>query len=123
MSFTFVDSGEDAHPKAQNGLQAGLSIEQGVEPVENKGAQCEADKHGGEDVADHVASSLTGGQKVNGACCNVPFAGCRLTVDNDALDFNNALNIRMVINRIRGELKTMMAAALARGGDSEVSGV
>jgi hypothetical protein len=47
MSCTFVDSGEDAHPKALNGLQAGLSIEQGIEPVENKGAKRQADKHGG----------------------------------------------------------------------------
>jgi hypothetical protein len=33
-----------------------------IEPVENKGAQCEADQHGGEDVADHVASSLDQGK-------------------------------------------------------------
>jgi hypothetical protein len=47
---TFVNSGKDAHPKALNGLQAGLSIEQGVERVQQQGAQCKADKHGGEKV-------------------------------------------------------------------------
>jgi hypothetical protein len=108
MSCTFVDSGEDAHPKALIGLQAGLSldvqardaeasarrqldidsaaamrgkqqgavfaaidgngdiffhseglsIEQGIEPMEHQGAQGEADDHGGENVADHAVASL-----------------------------------------------------------------
>ena len=53
-----MDSGEDAHPKALDGLQAGLSIKEGIEPMEQQGAQGEADKHGGEDVADHDWASL-----------------------------------------------------------------
>ena len=47
-----MDSGEDAHPKALDGLQAGLSIEKRVKRVQQQGAQCKADQHGGEDVED-----------------------------------------------------------------------
>jgi hypothetical protein len=47
-----VDSGEDAHPKALDGLQAGLSIEQGIEAMQQQGAQREANEHGGENVED-----------------------------------------------------------------------
>jgi hypothetical protein len=50
-----LQGGRDAHPKAQNGLQAGLSIEQSIEAVQHQGAQCQADQHGGEYVEDGFA--------------------------------------------------------------------
>jgi hypothetical protein len=63
------------------------------------------------------------GQEINSAGCDVPFAGCQLTVDNDAFDFYDSRDVRVVVNRIRGELETVTAAALASGGDSEISGI
>ena len=35
---------------------------QSIEAMEHKGAQCQADKHGGEDVADHAVCSLDQGK-------------------------------------------------------------
>jgi hypothetical protein len=61
------------------------------------------------------------GQKVDNAGCDVPFTGCRLTVNNDAFDFYDSRDVRVVIDGICGKLETVTAAALARVADSEIS--